>query len=51
MPAERYPAGDPPGTGSPIKLTADTSALQSAPVVATGRLYGRAGSTLTSFAP
>jgi len=38
-------------TGSPIKLTADTSALQSAPVVANGRLYGRTGSTLTCFAP
>jgi outer membrane protein assembly factor BamB len=38
-------------TGSPIKLTADTSALQSAPVVANGRLYGRTGATLTSFAP
>lgn len=38
-------------TGSPIKLTADTSALQSAPVVANGRLYARTGSTLTSFAP
>lgn len=38
-------------TGSPIKLTADTSTLRSAPVVANGRLYGRTGSTLTSFAP
>jgi outer membrane protein assembly factor BamB len=38
-------------TGSPIKLTADTSALQSAPMVANGRLFGRTGSTLTSFAP
>jgi len=37
-------------TGSPIKLTAHTNALQSAPVVANGRLYGRTGSTLTSFA-
>jgi len=38
-------------TGSPIQLTAHTKALQSAPVVANGRLYGRTGSTLTSFAP
>lgn len=38
-------------TGSPIKLTAKTAAFQSAPVVANGRLYGRTGATLTSFAP
>jgi outer membrane protein assembly factor BamB len=38
-------------TGSPIKLTAKTAALQGAPAVANGRLYGRTGSTLTSFAP
>ncbi|MCA2211289.1 outer membrane protein assembly factor BamB family protein [Jidongwangia harbinensis] len=39
------------GTGSPIKLTTKTAALQGAPVVAHGRLYGRTGATLTSFAP
>jgi len=38
-------------TGSPIKLTAETGALRGAPAVANGRLYGRTGSTLTSFAP
>jgi outer membrane protein assembly factor BamB len=38
-------------TGSPIKLTANITTLASAPVVADGRLYGRTGSTLTSFAP
>jgi outer membrane protein assembly factor BamB len=38
-------------TGSPIKLTAKTSAFQGAPAVADGRLYGRTGATLTAFAP
>jgi outer membrane protein assembly factor BamB len=38
-------------TGSPIKLTAKTAAFQGAPAVANGRLYGRTGSTLTTFAP
>jgi len=38
-------------TGSPIPLTATTGALQGAPMVANGRLYGQTGSTLTSFAP
>ncbi|WP_158647214.1 PQQ-binding-like beta-propeller repeat protein [Actinoplanes sp. ATCC 53533] len=38
-------------TGSPIKLDAKTSALQGAPMVANGRLYGRTGSTVTAYAP
>jgi outer membrane protein assembly factor BamB len=38
-------------TGVPIGLTAKTSAIENAPVVAKGRLYGRTGATLTSFAP
>lgn len=38
-------------TGSPIELDAKTSALQGAPMVANGRLYGRTGSTVTAYAP
>jgi outer membrane protein assembly factor BamB len=37
-------------TGSPITLDARTSALQGAPMVANGRLYGRTGSTVTAYA-
>jgi outer membrane protein assembly factor BamB len=38
-------------TGKPITLDAKTSALQGAPMVANGRLYGRTGSTVTAYAP
>ena len=38
-------------TGRPIRLDAKTSALQGAPMVANGRLYGRTGSAVTAYAP
>jgi outer membrane protein assembly factor BamB len=49
------PDGDPlaafaASTGRPITLTA-RPVLQGAPMVASGRLYGRTGATLTVFAP
>jgi len=50
--ADGYPlAAFATSTGTPIRLAADINRFQSAPMVANGRLYGRTGSTLTSFAP
>jgi outer membrane protein assembly factor BamB len=38
-------------TGKPIKLDAGISGMQSVPMVANGRLYGRTASAVTAYAP